>query len=341
MVDEPVELAAIAAASLLLTQSLPGQVLAVKETFWQAAGSAGLQCREMPKPWRLAGREQPILLMEILWHEPLHRSPHLAEAEPVASQLATPAADKMPKEVLSPSGPVTLNVAPGAIAAQVVVTGVDAGRDIEAASLDSIPASRVAPEQQTAPAPVSVTGEHHGPSTEIPVGLDMDTLEIPDMPDFPVSPVRKEAAGASVDTASVADDGATVISGNLLSGIDDGPSTVLPGQTMGAPLKQMRLHFNEKSFTLGEQATFSLGREHHNDLQVQDTRVSRTHARIIQREGRYLLEDTSTNGTFIVQNGESEIFVRNNIVTLRGNGVLSLGLSTYDRNAKKLKFEFS
>jgi hypothetical protein len=54
-----------------------------------------------------------------------------------------------------------------------------------------------------------------------------------------------------------------------------------------------------KAFELTSDSV-SIGREAANDIVIQDTEISRNHARIIRRGGGFMLEDLgSTNGTFI------------------------------------------
>ncbi|MCL2075080.1 MAG: FHA domain-containing protein [Betaproteobacteria bacterium] len=88
----------------------------------------------------------------------------------------------------------------------------------------------------------------------------------------------------------------------------------------------------------------TLGRDRHNDIvvksDIKNSRASRIHARIVLRGKHYTLEDTSTNGTFIVQNNAAEIFVHNTIVPLYVKGVFSLGVSTKDESAETLEFEY-
>jgi len=48
------------------------------------------------------------------------------------------------------------------------------------------------------------------------------------------------------------------------------------------------------------QEVMSIGRESENDISLNDSKVSRSHARISRKGGRYVLEDLgSTNGTFV------------------------------------------
>jgi adenylate cyclase len=70
-------------------------------------------------------------------------------------------------------------------------------------------------------------------------------------------------------------------------------------------------------------ATFGRGRG--SDLVVNDDFVSRLHARIEYRQGKFLLSDQSTNGTFIRTHGGRQVYLRRDQVQLEGSGVISLG----------------
>lgn len=69
----------------------------------------------------------------------------------------------------------------------------------------------------------------------------------------------------------------------------------------------------------------TLGRQSHNDLVVNDNRVSRTHARIEYRRGKFVLIDQSTNGTAALLQGKKSINLKRDEAPLLGNGIISLG----------------
>jgi pSer/pThr/pTyr-binding forkhead associated (FHA) protein len=85
-----------------------------------------------------------------------------------------------------------------------------------------------------------------------------------------------------------------------------------------------------KAFELATDSV-SIGREANNDIVIQDTEISRNHARIIRRGGGYILEDLgSTNGSFInsqqvsspraIVPGDEIGFGGNVVVVLEGEG---------------------
>ena len=69
----------------------------------------------------------------------------------------------------------------------------------------------------------------------------------------------------------------------------------------------------------------TLGRQAHNDVVVNDNRVSRSHSRIEYRRGKYILIDQSTNGTYLLVQGKKSIQLKRDETQLVGNGVIGLG----------------
>src|SRR5262249_5185857 len=87
--------------------------------------------------------------------------------------------------------------------------------------------------------------------------------------------------------------------------------------------------FRTRSMEVTEQrASLSMGRVEGNDIIVVDPLVSRMHARIELRRGRFVLIDQSLNGTFVSMPGKAEMAVRRDEFTLIGSGLIALGKST-------------
>lgn len=71
----------------------------------------------------------------------------------------------------------------------------------------------------------------------------------------------------------------------------------------------------------------TLGRGQDCDLLITGDLISRYHARIDIRRGKFVLHDQSTNGTFVRTLDGQDIFLRQDELTLFGSGVISLGKS--------------
>lgn len=83
-----------------------------------------------------------------------------------------------------------------------------------------------------------------------------------------------------------------------------------------------------------------LGRGEHAACCVDDTRVSRQHARVDWHGGAFQLVDLSSNGTHVKFASDSEgVALRRGNCTLHGSGVLGLGAPPSDPSAPCVSFE--
>ena len=62
-----------------------------------------------------------------------------------------------------------------------------------------------------------------------------------------------------------------------------------------------------------------------NELVIKGNLISRIHAKVEMRRGKFLLIDQSTNGTFVVDVQGEETFVRRDSAQLVGEGTIGLG----------------
>jgi adenylate cyclase len=69
----------------------------------------------------------------------------------------------------------------------------------------------------------------------------------------------------------------------------------------------------------------TIGRGRGSDVVVDDSVVSRLHARVEYAHGRFLFEDQSTNGTFLRTGNGGEAYLRRDQMQLVGTGLISLG----------------
>ena len=74
-----------------------------------------------------------------------------------------------------------------------------------------------------------------------------------------------------------------------------------------------------------EHPQVTVGRGDQNDLVMKGELVSRLHARIEYRNGRYSLTDQSTNGTYVMDKAGAVNLVRHDSQVLTGSGVIALG----------------
>jgi class 3 adenylate cyclase len=83
-----------------------------------------------------------------------------------------------------------------------------------------------------------------------------------------------------------------------------------------------------------------LGRSPQATYCIDDTRVSRSHARLDWHGGTFQLTDLSYNGTFVLFDHDPEIIsLRRGSCTLHGNGVIGLGTPPVDAVSPRVRFE--
>lgn len=82
--------------------------------------------------------------------------------------------------------------------------------------------------------------------------------------------------------------------------------------------------FQKQIIRLDRMRVLLLGRGSHADINIKDTMVSREHARIERRRGKFYLVDKSINGTH-VQTPFGTFYVRREDILLVGHGRISLG----------------
>jgi len=105
-------------------------------------------------------------------------------------------------------------------------------------------------------------------------------------------------------------------------------ATVMVDESLDARKMESRMELKFQGLTIEvdqNRPSVTLGRQSHNDVVVNDERVSRTHARIEYRRGKFILIDQSTNGTFALIQGKKSITLRRDEAALLGSGIIGLG----------------
>ncbi len=101
----------------------------------------------------------------------------------------------------------------------------------------------------------------------------------------------------------------------------------IPWADNAAPKSQrLLLRYRGQEIVCNEaRPNISIGRSEDSDLMIKDTLISRLHARIEFRRGKFMLVDQSTNGTCVLQNTGEELFVRRDSLQIKGKGAIGLG----------------
>jgi len=82
----------------------------------------------------------------------------------------------------------------------------------------------------------------------------------------------------------------------------------------------------------------TMGRQEHNDFEIIDTRVSRSHARIEYRKGRFFVIDNSTNGTYVMISGKKGVNLKRDELVLEDRGFITLGRKIAPNSPKAVHF---
>jgi len=89
---------------------------------------------------------------------------------------------------------------------------------------------------------------------------------------------------------------------------------------------KLELSFRNQKVELSDQRkSINIGRAEDNDLVVKGNLISRIHAKVEMRRGKFVLVDQSTNGTFLQNLQGEETFVRRDWTVLNGEGIIGLG----------------
>jgi len=112
-------------------------------------------------------------------------------------------------------------------------------------------------------------------------------------------------------------------------------ATVMVDDSLDARKIESRMELKFQGVTIEvdqNRPSVNLGRQSHNDIVVNDGRVSRTHARIEYRRGKFILIDQSTNGTFALIQGKKSVTLKRDEATLLGKGIIGLGREVTDES---------
>jgi class 3 adenylate cyclase len=121
---------------------------------------------------------------------------------------------------------------------------------------------------------------------------------------------------------------------------EDELTTMAPSPAAsGGGLASLCLKYGATDLVLDKpNASIVLGRDADCQIAIADRMASRHHARIERRRDKYFLIDQSTNGTYVVFAGESEIALRREEVMLRGQGRIAFGRSVSESTEGTVEF---
>ena len=89
---------------------------------------------------------------------------------------------------------------------------------------------------------------------------------------------------------------------------------------------RLKLSFRDQEVEVGDRRkSVIMGRADDNDLVIKGNLISRIHAKVEMRRGKFMLVDQSTNGTFLQNVQGEETFVRRDSTEIVGEGTIGLG----------------
>jgi len=116
----------------------------------------------------------------------------------------------------------------------------------------------------------------------------------------------------------------------LLAESADEPATFYPLTADAEPPARVKLKLKYRGTKLVLKRiveAVSLGRDPQCKVVIDDEHASRHHCTIQRRRDRFVLVDKSTNGTFVTIEGEQELALRRDEITLRKSGWICFGQS--------------
>jgi class 3 adenylate cyclase len=111
------------------------------------------------------------------------------------------------------------------------------------------------------------------------------------------------------------------------------------GQAADARMTRLQLTYRGREISILEDMPgVTLGRDPVCTMIVQGNLVSRQHASIEYRKGKFVYRDTSTNGSYIMTEEGRNLFIRREEVPLLGVGKISLGTNLEDDEANLIQY---
>jgi class 3 adenylate cyclase len=102
------------------------------------------------------------------------------------------------------------------------------------------------------------------------------------------------------------------------------------------------LEFRDQTVEVNDQRKgVILGRAEDNDLIIKGNLISRIHAKVEMRRGKFVLVDQSTNGTFVQNIQGEETFIRRDSAEIRGEGTIGLGRAESPGSSLAIHFKIT
>lgn len=111
-------------------------------------------------------------------------------------------------------------------------------------------------------------------------------------------------------------------------------------ETRSHRASKLLLNFRDKTLEVSDKRkSINIGRADDNDLVIKGNLISRIHAKIEMRRGKFMLVDQSTNGTFLQSAQGQEIFVRRDSMVLGDEGTIGLGRTEAPDSDRAIRYK--
>ena len=111
-------------------------------------------------------------------------------------------------------------------------------------------------------------------------------------------------------------------------------------ETRSRRASKLLLNFRDKTLEVSDKCkSINIGRADDNDLVIKGNLISRIHAKIEMRRGKFMLVDQSTNGTFLQSAQGQETFVRRDSMVLGDEGTIGLGRTEAPDSDRAIRYK--
>ena len=115
---------------------------------------------------------------------------------------------------------------------------------------------------------------------------------------------------------------------------------VPPIQRPPTETARMQIDYRGRTFTIAQQSNLMLiGRDASCQIVVSGAKTSRQHAALEWRRGKFVLEDRSTNGSFVLPDGGQLIHLRREELVLTGSGLIGFGEQPREGGSAVVRYE--
>jgi adenylate cyclase len=153
----------------------------------------------------------------------------------------------------------------------------------------------------------------------------------------PLDRFRLKGVSSPIQIYSLVDDDGGAVQTQIFARPTEPPAASQPWP--GASNVTLVLTHQHGSRRCGETESMLIGRSDDCDIVLSRPWISRKHALVTVRDGKVMLEDRSSSGTYVAIGGGHELLLRRETIMLTGNGVISPALHPARPEAEPIRFE--